>query len=260
MKRDADRNINACDLLPKWACRGMVQTDPKRTKYPLPWEAGIRAAKANFLPALVVQFSMLFLLIAYHQHEGMRHALDQLASIKERSGYVFVCITAMVAAAIIPELLRVIFFQRGRLHHQNFTNLIFTLPFWAFMAITVDLFYEAQAMLFGQSIDLRTIAIKVVVDQFAYAAMFASPLTCVLYDWKHNHYSLKGMSRILSLDYYRNTIFPVLFANWCVWIPMICIIYCLPLPLQFPLFSLALSMWVLIYTFISENKSYKIGY
>ena len=234
----------------------MAKSDSESTKHPWPWEAGIRAAKANFLPALVVQISMLLLLIAYNQHEGTREALNRLADFKERSGYLFVCSTAMIAAAVIPELLRILFFQKGRLQRRNFTNLIFTLPFWGVMAITVDLFYKAQAMMFGHGVDLQTIAIKVVVDQFVYAAMFASPVTCVLYDWKHNRYALKGMPRVFSLSYYRGTIFPVLFANWCVWIPMICVIYCLPLPLQFPLFSLALSMWVLIYTWMSENKGH----
>lgn len=233
--------------------KAVADSEPGKTKHPWPWEAGIRAAKANFLPALVVQVCMLLLLIAYYKHTSTKEALDQLADFKTRSGYFFVSGTAMIAAAIIPELLRILFFQKGRLQRRNLTNLIFTLPFWGFMAITVDLFYRAQAAMFGNGIDFQTIAIKVVVDQFAYAAMFASPVTCVLYDWKHNRYSLKGMSRVFSQNYYRGTIFPVLFTNWCVWIPMICVIYCLPLPLQFPLFSLALSMWVLIYTWMSES-------
>ena len=234
---------------------GVAESGNQQKKHPWPWEAGLRAAKANFLPALAVQVCMLLLLIAYYNHAATQEALNRLADFKLRSGYIFVCSTAMVAAAIIPELLRILFFQKGKFQQRNFTNLVFTLPFWGLMAITVDLFYKAQAAMFGDGIDFQTIAIKVVVDQFVYAAMFASPVTCVLYDWKHNRYSLKGMSRVFSLNYYRGTIFPVLFANWCVWIPMICVIYCLPLPLQFPLFSLALSMWVLIYTWMSENKS-----
>lgn len=227
---------------------------PKPSTRQWPWQAGLRSARANFLPALVVQMAMVLLLVAYYQHPATREILDHLADFKERTGYFFVCGTAMIAAAIIPELLRILFFQKGKIERRNFRNLAFTLPFWAFMAITVDLFYKAQAMMFGHGTDLQTIATKVVVDQFAYAAFFASPFTCILYDWKHNGYRFRGMGRVLRLDYYRQVVFPVLFANWCVWIPMICVIYCLPLPLQFPLFSLALSMWVLIYTWMSENK------
>ena len=198
---------------------------------------------------------MLLLLIAYYWHAGSLKWFERVADFKERTGYIFVCGSAMLAAAIIPESLRILFFQKGRLERRNITNLAFTLPFWAFMAITVDLFYKAQAMMFGHATDLQTIAVKVVVDQFVYAAFFASPFTCILYDWKHNGYRFSGTGRILHLDYYKHFVFPVLFANWCVWIPMICVIYCLPLPLQFPLFSLALSLWVLIYTWMSENKS-----
>lgn len=226
-------------------------TDPSPRQWP--WQAGLRSARANFLPALVVQAVMVSLLIAYHQHASTRELLDSLARHKEHAGYLFVCTSAMISAAIIPELLRILFFQQGKPRRSNFKNLLFTLPLWASMAITVDLFYKVQAMVFGHGVDIKTIATKVVVDQFVYAALFASPATCILYEWKHSRFRMSHMPRVFSYDYYRNVIFPVLFANWCVWIPMICVIYCLPLSLQFPLFSLALSMWVLIYTWMSES-------
>jgi hypothetical protein len=47
---------------------------------------------------------------------------------------------------------------------------------------------------------------------------------------------------------------PTLFANWGVWIPVVSILYSLPLPLQIPLFGLALSLWVMIYTWMSERR------
>ncbi|MDX1681339.1 MAG: hypothetical protein R3242_11490, partial [Akkermansiaceae bacterium] len=220
---------------------GVEQSPDSKPGREWPWQAGLRSARANFLPALVVQAAMVALLIAYYQHPPTREALDQLADFKQRTGYLFICGSAMLAAGIIPELLRIFFFQKGRIRKRNLSNLLFTLPFWAFMAITVDLFYKLQDRVFGDAVDLQTVAIKVAVDQFVYAALFASPVTCILYEWKLKGYRISRMPRVFSLRYYRDVVFPVLFANWCVWIPMICVVYCLPLPLQFPLFSLALS-------------------
>lgn len=220
----------------------------------LPWQAGLRAARANFLPALVVQIGMVSLLLAYHHHDATRELLNRLAAFRMRTGFLYASLSAMVAAAIIPELLRLFFFQRGRLQRHNLSNLAFTLPFWGLICITVDLFYQLQARMFGHGTDLMTLATKVSVDQFGYTAFFATPATCILYDWKHNGYRLRGMRQAFTWPYYRRVIFPVLFTNWCVWIPMITVIYCLPLPLQIPMFSLALSMWVLLYTWMSERR------
>jgi len=43
-----------------------------------------------------------------------------------------------------------------------------------------------------------------------------------------------------------------------VWIPLMAIIYSLPLALQFPLFSLALSFWVLLLTYMTNRFAAKI--
>jgi len=231
-------------------------TTPRRER---PWQAGWHAARANFRPALVVQAVMVALLIAYHHHPATRELLEKLAEFRMRTGYLYTSLSAMIAGAVIPELLRLFFFQRGRLQRRNLSNLLFTLPFWGLVCITVDMFYQLQARMFGNSADFATVAVKVAVDQFGYTAFFATPVTCILYDWKLGGYRLRGMGRILKPTYYRDVVFPVLFTNWCVWIPMISVIYCLPASLQIPLFSLALSMWVLLYTWMSESRHHGVG-
>ena len=44
-----------------------------------------------------------------------------------------------------------------------------------------------------------------------------------------------------------------LMSTWAVWIPAVTIIYCLPAPLQIPLFNLVLCFWVLVLSFISKR-------
>lgn len=232
------------------------QEHPRRDP---PWLAGIRAARANLLPALCVQSMMVILLIAYHQHPPTYAFLNQLADLKLRLGYLYTSISAVIGGALIPEILRIVFFQKGRVLLRNGANLLFTIPFWGVMSITVDLFYQLQAHLFGTSADFVTLVMKVSVDQFGYTAFFATPVTCILYDWKHNRYRLRGLGHTLSLKYYREAVFPVLLTNWAVWIPMITVIYSLPFTLQVPAFGLALSMWVLLYTWMSENRHRGVG-
>jgi hypothetical protein len=44
-----------------------------------------------------------------------------------------------------------------------------------------------------------------------------------------------------------------------MWIPLMAIIYSLPLALQFPLFALALSFWVLLLTYMTNRFAGKIA-
>src|SRR5437763_1035137 len=57
---------------------------------------------------------------------------------------------------------------------------------------------------------------------------------------------------------YRDKVIPTLVATWAVWIPLMAIIYSLPLALQFPMFGLALSFWVLLLTYMTNRFAGKI--
>ena len=51
---------------------------------------------------------------------------------------------------------------------------------------------------------------------------------------------------------------PVLITTWAVWIPLMAVIYSLPLALQFPLFALGLAFWVLMMTYMTNRFAGKI--
>lgn len=217
--------------------------------------AGLRAARANVVPGLMVQGVMLGLLLAYRFYPPTAELLDRLAAVKQQWGYGYSAISAIIAGALIPELLRVMVFQKRQVHRENFTNLLFTIPFWCGMGVVVDALYRMQAVWFGTQAEFPVILRKVLVDQFIYNPLFAAPVTAVLYDWKNRGYGWHGLGRFFTGRYYRDVVTPVLFATWGVWIPVVSILYSLPLPLQIPLFGLALSLWVMLYTWMSEWRA-----
>ncbi|HYG82722.1 MAG TPA: hypothetical protein VD861_20165, partial [Pyrinomonadaceae bacterium] len=77
------------------------------------------------------------------------------------------------------------------------------------------------------------------------------PLTVATLEWKHRGYRLAGLSRVFSLRFYKQKILPTVVSALGFWLPVVILIYCLPLLLQFPLFTLALTLWVMIITWIS---------
>jgi hypothetical protein len=123
------------------------------------------------------------------------------------------------------------------------------------MGLSVDCFYRCQAGWFGGEATVAVVTKKVLVDQFLYNPLFACPVTTWLYDWKSRGFRLRGTTAFFSIEYYRDHVLPTLFATWGIWIPVTLILYSLPSILQIPLFGLALSLWVMLYTWMSEQAA-----
>ena len=76
-----------------------------------PLTIGWEAARANAVPALVIQTMMLALLIAYYTNDASLSALNQLADYKRTHGLGFVILASVAAGAIIPEIFLIRFFS-----------------------------------------------------------------------------------------------------------------------------------------------------
>jgi hypothetical protein len=201
---------------------------------------------------------MLALLIAYYTNHRVSSALAGLAEFKRAHGLLFVIVTSITAGALIPELFLILFFQRGCPTRRNLRNLLFTVPVWGFDGTLVDLLYRSEAAWFGDVVTLPVVAAKICVDQFGYNPVFAAPFGVLTYEWKNNGISAEPLRQLFTISHYRDKIIPTLLATWAVWIPLMAIIYSLPLALQFPLFGLALSFWVLLLTYMTNRFAGKI--
>jgi hypothetical protein len=225
-----------------------------RTPLMLGWEA----ARANAKPALIIQAIMLALAIAYYTNSSAADGLRNLAEFKREHGLMFVVIASVLAGAIIPEIFLIVFFQRGRPQKANLRNLAFTIPVWGFDGSLVDLLYRTDAHLLGDVATAPVVFGKILIDQFGYNVFFAAPFGVLTYEWKNSGISVQPVRDLFTWPHYRDKIIPTLVATWAVWIPLMAIIYSLPLALQFPLFGLALSFWVLLLTYMTNRFAAKV--
>ena len=220
-----------------------------------PWAAGLRAARANLIPGLILQAIMLSLLLGYYFYPPTTELLNQLADLKSRWGYGYSIVASVIAGAVIPELMRIIIFQKGKVTRANLGNFLFAAFHWSWSGALVDFLYRQQAEWFGSEITFKVVAIKVLIDQFVFNPCFAAPVNSWAYDWKNAGFPLRGIHLFFTARYYRQTVIPTLVATWGVWIPVVTILYCLPPLLQIPLFALALALWVIIFTWMSEQRA-----
>jgi hypothetical protein len=216
-----------------------------------PLSVGLRAARANLAPALIIQACVVAVVLAYYFHAPARAWLARMAELKREGGYLFSFASGAVAGGLLPELLKVAAFQRWRVRRENLADMLFGACFWGLMGMMVDGVYRAQAVMFGPQVDFATVLKKTLVDQFAFTPFISIPLTVVVFEWKHQGYSLAGLSRVFGLSFYKQKILPTVVSALGFWLPVVILIYCLPPLLQFPLFTLALTLWVLIITWIS---------
>lgn len=198
------------------------------------------------------------ILIAYYASSTCAEWFGRLARYKEDHGLVFVVVSAIIAGAIVPELFVIVFFQKGKPSRQNLRNLAFTVPTWALDGILVDFMYRINAIWFGDVVTLPVVFAKICVDQLGYNPFLAAPSEVLVYEWKNDGFSWKSVRRALTWEHYKGKIVPTLLATWAVWAPLMAIIYSLPFALQFPLFSIALTFWVLLLTYMTNRFAGKI--
>lgn len=225
-----------------------------RTPLTIGWDA----ARANAKPALIIQGVMLVLAFAFYTNAAAAQSLHNFAEFKREHGLFFVISASILAGAIIPEIFLILFFQRGRPRRVNLRNLAFTIPVWGFDGSLVDLMYRAEANWLGDVATVPVVLGKILIDQFGYNVFFAAPFGVLTYEWKNNGISIRPVRDLFTWPHYRDKIIPTLVATWAVWIPLMAILYSLPLALQFPLFSLALSFWVLLLTYMTNRFAGKV--
>lgn len=220
-----------------------------------PWRAGLRAARANLVPGLIVQATMVALLAAYYLVPAVRGVLEHQAEVKSRWGYGYSALSGVFAGGVLPELLRVFVFQKGKPRRANLVEFAFAAPFWALMGMAADLLYRWQAVWFGDEASFSSVVPQVAVDQFVYNPLFAAPVTVWLYAWKNGGF--RWRRSFFTRCYYADRIVPALFANWGVWIPLVTVLYVLPEPVQIPMFALALSLWVMLYGWMAAEHDHR---
>ncbi len=221
------------------------------------WLEALKALRANLLPGILLQFLMASMGAAYLWNPTARHFFEELAHLRSNWGLLFSFWGTSFASAIMPEALRLLL-PRGR--HMGSagaglgTRLLFGIPFWGVIGMQVDLFYRLQYLLFGPSDSIFVIMKKVLVDAFIYCPVLAVPQVVCILLWKDHGFTLQGFTNHTPARFYALKIFPVLMANWMVWIPLICIIYSLPSALGVPFFIVAQSFWVMVLTTLSSRS------
>ena len=218
------------------------------------WAEALRSLRLNLIPGVFLQGVMIAVAGAYFCIPSVHRGLMSLASMKEHWGLIFSFVGTSLGSSFLPELLRPLLPAAAQATRgpSLLSRLLFAIPFWGIIGMQVDLFYRLQFQLFGPSDRISVIVAKVIVDAFIYCPLLAIPEAVCVFLWKNHNYTHHGFRGWTPMRFYALKIFPVLMANWMVWIPVVSVIYTLPAPLGIPLFIIAQSFWVMVFTTLSS--------
>jgi hypothetical protein len=217
-------------------------------------QSSLRTAfQINIAPALLLWIVASLLLILYYTAAPVKDALNVLAGVKTHLGLWFVMPAQALAAGFLPYLFQRL--QRGSEPLIHLSQLPYLMIFWAFLGALTNTFYDVQAHVFGDNATLKTIALKTIVDMLLYTPLLSMPLIILAYAYKDANFSFKRMRQNLGDSWYRSRVIPVYRASLLVWTPTLCVLYALPLALQFPMQALVQCFWGLILVFMTRHET-----
>jgi hypothetical protein len=217
------------------------------------WHAGIRGARANLLPGIVLQLTALGIVLAYYHHGPTRAAFEQLTALRADTGLLFGVVSTGFFGGLLP-VLYLCALPASR-HQYGWRQGLILTAFWGYKGLEVEVWYRLLALVVGSGHDLSTIALKTLLDQALYCPVLAIPLTAVVYQWCAAGGSLRKVAADLRTPgWYGRSVLPTLLANAGVWIPAVAIIYALPTPLQLPLQNLVLMFFTLLLAHLNAQE------
>ena len=208
-----------------------------------PWTAGARAAKANIIPALVLQAACLCLLLAYYWFPAVEVFVRPVSDWQREYGVPAAFISRGFFGGILPGIF-MLTVPALRVRRPALT-IAMNFLFWGMMGSFALGFYHLQSLAFGTGHDWGTLITKMLVDQSAYTILIAVPLSATFHFWERHEFSFSRMKAHFPRQWGRHLILPTLLPNWVVWAPSMTIIYALPEPLQVHFSGLVGCFWTL---------------
>jgi len=207
---------------------------------------GLRAARANLPPMLVLQGAMAAIVAVYYTWPRGAWVLARFGAWQHAGGVIAAACATAFAGGILSETSAVYFQNGGKWTQAHLENMAFKVALFFVSGAIVYEFYQQQAVWFGHGASWSVLVPKVLVDQFVYTVVWAVPYQTLLTRWQTLGFSFRRLGEEMREDFLTARLLPVLVTNWMFWIPGVSLIYSMPSILQTTLFIFATAIWGLL--------------
>jgi len=219
---------------------------PLRSALEEAFTKGIKSAAQNWTTMAALLAAMAGLVVIYYLWPPGAAILSWYAAWQHAGGIVRTGLAAGFAGGILSELSLVCLRDRGRFNGAHFENMAFRFAVFFLSGMIVSVFYDYQAVWFGNGTSWRVLLPKVLVDQFIFSVFWSTTYQTLTFRWQTLRYSVPRLWSELDGNFVIKRMLPVLVTNWMFWIPGVTLVYAMPLRLQMPLSIFATAMWSIL--------------
>jgi hypothetical protein len=191
------------------------------------------------------------IVVAFYTWPEFATATEAIGPWRARYGLPLSFVLGFVAGGAVPEVAKVVTRQTPRL---DWRLLVFVGLVYGLLGVQIDIFYRLQSVWFGDGMDVLTIVKKLAVDSGLAAPIIFIPYSVGMFLWREKRFRLDAIPGFFKWSIYRDRVLTIQVMNWFVWIPVLCALYALPLPLQFPLSMLIEACWTLLIVVMATPK------
>jgi hypothetical protein len=215
-------------------------------------EPGFRAVRANLRPFLAIQACALCLLAAYYASPTFQRAGEPLTRFKESAGLAFSAASTMFAGYALPWLAKR---AAGIRFQDDAREIALQCSLFALLGAIVDLWYRGLALVIGAGTGPGIVAVKVLADQFVFSPLVSIPISTAVFGWRDAGFSFSRARCLLTGGGFASRYWPLLVTCWCFWLPILCVVFALPVGLQFWMFLCAQGAWSLLLVHINRRDA-----
>ena len=209
-----------------------------------PLRVGWESAKANVIPTVVLWAFAACLIVGYYCVPGVADCFAPLARWQRESGWTAAFVNLFFFCGVIPGVF--IWSIRDLRPKYPLATLLAQSVWCGAWGVVNSEVYAVLCRWFGSGTDFGTLLLKTAADQFVWTVFVMAPLDAIFFFWLGRDFSLARVRSEWPDNYVYAVFCPNLFSNWIVWIPVLCVIYAFPLPLQIQLAGIVGSFWTLL--------------
>ena len=210
-----------------------------------PLRIGWESAKANAVPTVILWSFAVGLVLAYYFVPGMAALLEPIRKWQETNGWRTVVVSRIVFNGLVPGVF-LLTIRDIRPRHPWMTILAQTI-FGCVFGLVCDAFFRLQSLWFGSGMEVSTLVLKTLVDQFVWTVLVISPVNAIFFFWLGRDFSGRRVRREWPQGgFVSELVLPNLIPNWFVGIPAIFATYAFPLDLQIHINGLVSAFWMLM--------------
>ena len=198
---------------------------------------GWESVKANAVPMVVLWVLAGALVVGYYFVPWFSDALGPLYRWQTSGGWKAAFLSRFFFCGLLPGFF-LLLKNEGEPRFLFLTIIVQTI-FAGACGIICDWMYTFHAWLLGTGIDVGTVVVKTMLNQFVWTPIVFVSMGSVVYFWIGCNLSLLRVRAEWPRRFLFDCYLPNLLTNWIVWIPVALGIHMFPTALQIQLSGLA---------------------